>query len=239
MSKRQHTSSTVGTTREWPHACFAARACATDDDGEAHLLHHLERLEQAYRSRLPSALADDALLGFNLANGRAGAQERIAQLFDAKWRSANLRPDVAKAVFKALAGPNPQGQCWKGWRQSGFGETQVSGPRAAIVHADAIARTYAEIWGCPAVCEGVPTTILRPPKSGALAAHIDSGSLLEMYVATRGMVTSGRGGARDWAARHGCQALVHWLGPDPARARAAGASRSPPSSAVQSIVAVL
>ena len=71
-----------------------------------------------------------------VARGRAGAQARLAMLFDATSRKELLGPDRAKAVFKALAGPNPQGQCWKGWRQSGFGETQLSGPKAAVQHPE-------------------------------------------------------------------------------------------------------
>jgi hypothetical protein len=39
--------------------CFDACQLAGDggDDGDEHLLHHLTRLEQAYRSRLPASLA--------------------------------------------------------------------------------------------------------------------------------------------------------------------------------------
>ena len=125
---------------EWLRGCFDA--CTLDggggggggdgDGGDEHLLHRLARLEQAYRSRLPASLAQCEEVGFNLARGRAGAQARLAMLFDATSRKERLGPDRAKAVFKALAGPNPQGQCWKGWRQSGFGETQLSGPKAAV-----------------------------------------------------------------------------------------------------------
>ena len=161
---------------QWTRGCFGA--CPLDNDGgDEHLLHHLTRLEQAYRSRLPPSLAEAEHVGFNLAHGRPGAQARLAMLFDAPARKERLGEESAKAVFKALAGPNPQGQCWKGWRQSGFGETQVSGPRAAVRHAEAIVAAYSGLWGCDAVCEGVPTTILRPPKSSALAAHVDSGAL--------------------------------------------------------------
>mgnify|MGYP003776568287 CR=1 FL=1 len=125
---------------EWLRGCFDActlAAAAGDGDGggdggDEHLLHHLARLEQAYRSRLPASLAQCEEVGFNLARGRAGAQARLAMLFNATSRKERLGPDRAKAVFKALAGPNPQGQCWKGWRQSGFGETQLSGPKAAV-----------------------------------------------------------------------------------------------------------
>ena len=119
---------------EWLRGCFDACQLAGDDgdDSDEHLLHHLTRLEQAYRSRLPASLAQSEEVGFNLARGRAGAQARLAMLFDATSRKERLGPDRAKAVFKALAGPNPQGQCWKGWRQSGFGETQLSGPKAAV-----------------------------------------------------------------------------------------------------------
>ena len=101
-------------------------ACYCDVSDADHLLHHLVRLEQAYRSRLPTQLAHDVSLSFGLQLGGAAARERIANLFDATWRRQRLPPDVAKAVFRALAGPNPQGCCWKGWRKSGFGETQAS-----------------------------------------------------------------------------------------------------------------
>ena len=123
---------------EWLRGCFDACQLAGDDgdDGEEHLLHHLTRLEQAYRIRLPASLAQSEEVGFNLARGRAGTQARLAMLFDATSRKERLGPDRAKAVFKALAGPNPQGQCWKGWRQSGFGETQLSGPKAAVQHPE-------------------------------------------------------------------------------------------------------
>ena len=80
-------------------------------------------------------------------------------------------------------------------------------------HAGAIAAAYASLWGCEAVCEGLPTTILRPPKSSPLGAHIDSASLLELYVACRSMVLAGTPTAQAWAAQHGCQSLVHWAGP--------------------------
>ena len=93
---------------------------------------------------------------------------------------------------------------------------QVSGPRAAVKHAGAIAAAYASLWGCEAVCEGLPTTILRPPKSSPLSAHIDSGSLLELYVGCRQMLRARTPTAQAWAARHGCQSLVHWAGPPPA-----------------------
>ena len=50
-------------------------------------------------------------------------------------------------------------------------------------HVGAIVAAYRSVWGCEVVCEGLPTTILRPPKSSPLAAHIDSASLLELYAA--------------------------------------------------------
>ena len=160
---------------QWSYGCFDACPLAVEG-GDEHLMHHLARLEQSYRSRLPSSLAEAEHIGFNLARGRTGAQARLAMLFDAAARKEQLGEAGAKAVFRALAGPNPQGQCWKGWRQSGFGETQVSGPRAAVRHSEAIVAAYAKLWGCDVVCEGVPTTILRPPKGSALAAHVDSGA---------------------------------------------------------------
>ena len=106
-----------GSEAQWPRGCFDACPLAVDE-GDEHLLHHLTRLEQAYRSRLPASLADSDGVSFNLARGRGGAQPRLAMLFDAPARKEQLGPEDAKAVFKALAGPNPQGQCWKGWRQS-------------------------------------------------------------------------------------------------------------------------
>ena len=160
---------------DWAHGCFAACPLAVED-GDEHLLHHLARLEQAYRSRLPPSLAEAEHVGFDLARGRVAAQARLTMLFDPAARKERLGEADAKAVFKALAGPNPQGQCWKGWRQSGFGETQVSGPKAAVRHAEAITAAYVQLWGCSAVCEGLPTTIFRPPKGSALGAHVDSGT---------------------------------------------------------------
>ena len=106
-----------GSEAQWPRGCFDACPLAVDE-GDEHLLHHLTRLEQAYRSRLPASLADSDGVSFNLTRGRGGAQSRLAMLFDAPVRKERLGPEGAKAVFKALAGPNPQGQCWKGWRQS-------------------------------------------------------------------------------------------------------------------------
>ena len=50
-------------------------------------------------------------------------------------------------------------------------------------HVGAIVAAYRSVWGCEVVCEGLPTTILRPPKSSLLAAHVDSASLLELYAA--------------------------------------------------------
>jgi hypothetical protein len=50
-----------------------------------------------------------------------------------------------------------------------------------VKHVGAIVAAYRSVWGCEAVCEGLPTTILRPPKSSPLAAHVDSASLLELY----------------------------------------------------------
>lgn len=85
----------------------------------------------------------------------------------------------------------------------------MSGPTAAVKHAGAIAAAYANLWGCEAVCEGLPTTILRPPKSSPLAAHIDSASLLELYVGCKYMLCARTPTAQAWAARHGCQSLVH------------------------------
>ena len=60
-------------------------------------------------------------------------------------------------------------------------------------------------------------TILRPPGGTALDGHIDSGSMLEMYVACRGLLTAGRASALDWAVEYGCQALIHWEGARPDR----------------------
>lgn len=193
-------------------------ACFCDAEDKDLLMHHLVRLEQAYLSRLPPALAADRNLSFGLDLGRAAAMERIANLFDAKWRKMRLDPDTAKAVFRAIAGPNPQGMCWKGWRLSGFGETQVSGPRPTIVHAEKIIDAYSRMWGRPVVVEALPHTILRPPGGTMLAAHIDSASLLEAYVACRGLLAAGRGTSLDWASEHGCQALIHWEGARPSRA---------------------
>ena len=104
-----------GSEAQWLSGCFDACPLAVDE-GDEHLLHHLTRLEQAYRSRLPASLADSDGVSFNLTRGRGGAQPRLAMLFDAAARKERLGPEDAKAVFKALAGPNPQGQCWKGWR---------------------------------------------------------------------------------------------------------------------------
>ena len=195
------------------HRSFAAAFCDAHDADA--LMHNLVRLEQAYLSRLPAALAADAKLTFNLAGGRGAALERLANLFDAPWRRRSLPPETAKAVSRALAGPNPQGQCWKGWRLSGFGETQVCGPRAAIAHGPAIIDTFRAMWGTEVVCEAVPHTILRPPGGSALAAHIDSASLLEVYVACKRLLAAGTVSPTDWAREHGCQALVHWEGARP------------------------
>ncbi|EOD04105.1 hypothetical protein EMIHUDRAFT_107954 [Emiliania huxleyi CCMP1516] len=198
----------------WPRSSFAAHKLTEVEDSDTTLLHHLTRLQQAYQSRLPPTLAEDENLGFDLNAGRAGAQARLALLFDPKDRKQRLGPETAQAVFRALTGPNAQGACWKGWRQSGFGETQVSGPRAAVVHAEAIVACFERLWGQPAVCEGVPTTILRPPRSAALGAHVDSASLLELYVECRSLALAATRAAgatesleRQWAALHGCQAL--------------------------------
>ncbi len=79
----------------------------------------------------------------------------------------------------------------------------MSGPTAAVKHAGAIAAAYANLWGCEAVCEGLPTTILRPPKRSPLAAHIDSASLLELYVGCKYMLCARAPTAQAWAARHG------------------------------------
>ena len=215
----------------WPRSSFAAHKLTEVEDSDTTLLHHLTRLQQAYQSRLPPTLAEDENLGFDLNAGRAGAQARLALLFDPKDRKQRLGPETAQAVFRALTGPNAQGACWKGWRQSGFGETQVSGPRAAVVHAEAIVACFERLWGQPAVCEGVPTTILRPPRSAALGAHVDSASLLELYVECRSLALAATRAAgatesleRQWAALHGCQALVHWAGPHCAAAKADGST---------------
>ena len=85
--------------------------------------------------------------------------------------------------------------------------------KAAVSHVEAIVAAYTSVWGGEAVCEGLPTTILRPPKSSPLSAHIDSGSLLELYVGCRQMLRARTPTAQAWAARHGCQSLVHWAGP--------------------------
>ena len=50
-------------------------------------------------------------------------------------------------------------------------------------HVGAIVAAYRSVWGCEVVCEGLPTTILRQPKSAPLAAQVDSASLLELYAA--------------------------------------------------------
>mmetsp|Transcript_45501 Transcript_45501/g.75334 ORF Transcript_45501/g.75334 Transcript_45501/m.75334 type:complete len:623 (-) Transcript_45501:171-2039(-) len=195
------------------HRNFAASFCdASDSDA---LMYHLRRLEQAYSSRLPADLAAESSLSFNLGGGRCAALERLANLFNAQWRMRHLNPETAKAVSRALAGPNPQGACWKGWRLSGFGETQVSGPRAAVVHGPAIIAAFRKMWGTAVVCEGVPRTILRPPGGSALAGHIDSGSLLEMHLACQHQLAVGKSSPIDWAREHGCQALVHWEGARP------------------------
>ena len=39
------------------------------------------------------------------------------------------------------------------------------------------------------------------------------GSLLELYVACHQLIRAGTPTGRAWAARHGCQSLVHWTGP--------------------------
>jgi hypothetical protein len=36
-----------------------------------------------------------------------------------------------------------------------------------------------------------------------------------MYTACRELLAAGRGWPADWAAAHGCQALVHWEGASP------------------------
>ena len=90
-----------GSEAQWPRGCFDACPLAVDE-GDEHLLHHLTRLEQAYRSRLPASLADSDGVSFNLARGRGGAQSRLAMLFDAPARKERLGPEGAKAVFKAL-----------------------------------------------------------------------------------------------------------------------------------------
>lgn len=204
------------------HRNFGAIAYAAVKDD--HLMHHLVRLEQNYRSRLPPSLAADASVSFGLDFGLAAAKERIANLFDPQWRKANLSPDHAKHVFRALSGPNPQGQCWIGWRRSGFGETQVSGPQPAVRDIQAIVAAFQRMWGREVVCEAVPMTILRPPGGSALDGHIDSGSMLEMYVACEKLLAAGRASALDWAVEYGCQALIHWEGarPDCVRNKASG-----------------
>ena len=116
------------------HASFGACRVGGASAGDT-LLHHFARLEQAYRSRLPAGLlADPAVGGFDLQGGsREAALTRLGQLFDPGWRKRALGPEKAKVVSQALAGRNPQGQCWIGWRKSGFGDTQVTGPRPAVV----------------------------------------------------------------------------------------------------------
>ena len=200
-------------------------SCYCDAADADVLMHHLARLEQAYLSRLPPALRADSSLSFGLAQGRGVALERIANLFDSKWRKQCLPPDSAKAIFRALAGPNPQGMCWKGWRLSGFGETQVSGARPTIVHAEKIVAAFQRMWACPVVVEALPLTILKPPGGSMLAAHIDSGSMLEAYVACRELLAAGRASPLDWAREHGCQALIHWEGARPNRAAAKDGTR--------------
>ena len=197
------------------HLSFDAVQCASARDD--HLMDHLVRLEQSYQSRLPPSLASNDSHSFALNRGLAAAKERISNLFDAKWRKKNLSAEHDKAVFRALSGPNPRGMCWKGWRRSGFGETQVSGPRPAIREIDAIVSAFRTMWGRDVVCEAVPMTILRPPDGAALDGHIDSGSMLEMYVACRGLLIAGRASALDWAVEYGCQALIHWEGALPER----------------------
>jgi len=199
--------------RSWA-ACFLSDVSDPSDT----LMHHLARLQQAYLSRLPPALATDAALSFALDGGRDAALNRLAHLFDARWRRQHLAPETAKAVSRALAGPNPQGQCWKGWRLSGFGETQVCGPKAAIAHAASIIAAFRKMWRTPVVCEAVPHTILRPPGGSLLAAHIDSGSLLDMYTACQRLLDAGAASPIDWAREHGCQSLVHWEGARACRA---------------------
>lgn len=216
MSKRKRSTINRPLGGFAEHRSFAACFC---DEGDSHaLMHHLTRLEQAYRSRLPAELAAETSLLFALSSGRDAALQRLANLFDAQWRKRHLPPETAKAVSKALAGPNPQGQCWKGWRLSGFGDTQVCAPAAAIAHGAAIIRAFGKMWGTAVVCEGVPHTILKPPGGSELAGHIDSGSLLEMYLACQHLLAAGLSSPVDWARKHGCQALVHWEGARPSRA---------------------
>lgn len=187
------------------HRSFAAEPCErVGDAGGEHLMHHLVRLEQSYQARLPAPHAADESLSFGLNLGLAAAKMRIANLFSPEWRKTHLKPDVAKSVARALVGPNPQGQCWRGWRRSGFGETQVSGPRPMVRDVEAIVDVCRRMWGGrTVVCEALPTTILRPPGGAALAAHIDSGSLLEMYVGCGSLLAAGRASALDWSGAHG------------------------------------
>ena len=69
----------------------------------------------------------------------------------------------------------------------------MSGPQPAVRDIEAIERAFRGMWDCAVVCEAVPLTIFRPPGGSALEGHIDSGSMLEMYVACRGLLRD-RGG---------------------------------------------
>ena len=71
--KRKRDCSSAGTLAGFAeHRSFAASFC--DASEPEVLLHHLTRLEQAYRSRLPADLAADSSLCFALSSGRAFEQ---------------------------------------------------------------------------------------------------------------------------------------------------------------------
>jgi len=136
----------------------------------------------------------------------------LANVFDTKWKKANLTPDEINSVRHALdGGGNAQFHPYKGWRQSGFGIwAHLRGTKFILTKViPSVLEQYKTLYGGQVKSRSLPHIIYKPPieGSGELKPHNDSGTWNDMYTRCQHTET-----LEQWVENYGIQTLVHLKG---------------------------
>jgi len=144
----------------------------------------------------------------------------VQHFLDPQWRKKHLTKRQSMQIRAGFdGGGSARFNPWKGLRLSGFGITShLRGLKFCIEAMPTLRTATARIFGTSernAIPSLPPSLILKPPslsRGSGLNAHVDRGSLEDMYRACTVMLHGGHVGFGQWTKKFGVQVLAHVQG---------------------------